>query len=83
MKDIFPPLNRMVEENYLEQHKETPGGNLCYIRCKHKALISAFCAIGNCVTLPTITEKKRSKEVEIFLFDHDMHQSLCELVNTE
>ena len=43
---------------------------------------SAFCVIGNCWTPPTITETKQGKEVEMFLIDHDMHQSLCELVNT-
>ena len=39
--------------------------------------------IGNCPMPPTITEKKLSKEVQMFLIDHDMHQGLCELVNTE
>ena len=73
----------MVEGNYLEKHKETAGGNIYYIYCKHKALISAFYVVGSCLTPPTITEKKRGKEVEIFLIDHDMHQSLYELVNTE
>ena len=73
----------MVERNDLEQHKETAGGNSYYIDYKRKALISAFCIVENFPTPPIITEKKRSKEVEIFLIDHDMHQSLCELVNTE
>ena len=72
----------MIVENYLDQHKEMASGNLYYIDCKHKALIFAFCVVENCLT-PTITEKKQSKEVEIFLIDHDMHQSLSELVNTE
>ena len=72
----------MIVENYLDQHKDTASGNLYYIDCKHKALIFAFCVVGNCLT-PTITEKKQDKEVEIFLIDHDMHQSLSELVNTE
>ena len=31
----FPPLHHMLEENYLEQHKETGGGNLYYIDYKH------------------------------------------------
>ena len=75
-------LHCMIEGNYLEQHKEIAGGNLYYNDFKRKALIYAFCFIGNSSTTPTITEKKRSKEVEMFLTDHHMHQSLCELVNT-
>ena len=74
-KHTFPSLHRMVEGNDLEQHKETAGGNLYYIDYKCKALISAFCIVENCPTAPRITEKKRSKEVEMFLIDHDMHQS--------
>ena len=73
----------MVEENYLEQRKKTAGGILYYIDYKCKTLISAFCVIVNCPTPPTITKKKRSKEVEMFFVNHDMHQSLCELVNIE
>ena len=80
-KHTLPPLHCIVEVNCLEQHKETVGGNLYYIDDKCKALISPFGVIGNCPTLPTITEKKQSKEVEIFLIDHDIHQSLCELLN--
>ena len=45
----------MIEGNYLEQHKETAGANLYYI---DYTLISAFCIIGNCPTLPAMTEKK-------------------------
>ena len=52
---------------------KTACGNLYYIDCKCKTLISAFCIIGNCPTPPTRTEKMRNKEVEIFLIDHDMH----------
>ena len=82
-KHTFPPLHCVVEGNYLEKHKETAGCNIYYIYYKHKVLISAFYVVGNCPTPPTITEKKQGKEVEIFLIDHDMHQSLYELVNTE
>ena len=63
----------MIEGNYLKQHKEATGGNLYYIDYICKTLISAFCIIGNCPTTPTITEKKWSKEAEMFLIDHDMH----------
>ena len=82
-KHTFPPFHRVVEGNYLEQHKETSDGSLYYIDYKHTALISAFCVVGNCPMPPTITEEKRGKEVEMFLIDHDMHQTLCELVNAE
>ena len=57
-KNTFPPLNHMIERNYIEQHKEKTGGNkaikivqfrsgnnLYYIDYKCKALISAFCII--------------------------------------
>ena len=80
-KHTFPPLDRMLEGNYLEQHKETAGGNLYYIDCKHKVFISAFCVVGDCQTPPT-TEKKRSKELEMFLINHNIHQSFFKLVNT-
>ena len=73
----------MVEGNYLKLHKETAGGNLYYIDYKLKTLISAFYVFGNCPTQLAKTENKRSKEVEIFLIDHDMRQNLCELFNTE
>ena len=38
-----------------------------------KALISAFCVVENCPTPPIITEQKWSKEVKMFLINHDMH----------
>ena len=47
----------MIEGNYLKQHKEAAGGKY-YIDYKHKALISAFCVVGNSPTPPTITEEK-------------------------
>ena len=76
------------EINYLKQQKETAGGNSYYIDYKCKALISAFCIAGNFVTPPTITEKKWSKEVKMFLINHDMHSKvntlkLILLFNTE
>ena len=63
-------------------HKERAGGYLYYIDYNHKTLISAFCVLGNYSIIPTITEKKQNKEAEIFLIDHDIYQSFCELVNT-
>ena len=83
-KHTFPRLHCVVEGNYqVVKQQETAGSNLYYIDYKPKALISAFCVVGNCPTPPTITEKKQGKEVEMFLIDHDMHQYLCEIVNTE
>ena len=76
-KHTFPPLHP------IEQHKETAARNLKYIDYKCKALIYAFCVVGNCLTPPTVTERKWSKVVEMFLINHDMHQSLCELLNTK
>ena len=35
--------------------------------------IKAICVIGNCLTPPTITEKKWTKGVEMYLINHDMH----------
>ena len=63
----------MLNGNYLEQHKEAEGGNLYYIDYKSNALISAFCMVGNYSTSPTITEKNWSKEMEMFLINHDMY----------
>ena len=82
-KHSFPPFHRVVEGNYLEIYKEITDGNLYYIDTKRKALISAFCVVGNCPTPPTMTVKKRGKDVEMFLVDHDLHQALSELVNIE
>ena len=82
-KHTFPPFQSVVEGNYLEVHKETSNGNIYYIDTKRKALISTFCVVGNCPEPPTITVKKGRKDVEMFLIDHEMHQALCELVNTE
>ena len=53
------------------------------IDVKQKAIVSAFCVAGNCPTLPTVTEKKRGKNLEMFLVDYDMHQVLSELVDAE
>ena len=72
-KHTFPPVYFMVQGNYLDQHKEEAGGNLYYIGYKCRAVISAFCIVGNCQTPPIITDKKWSKEVEMFLIDYDMH----------
>ena len=80
-KYTLPPLHQMTKGNYLVQHEETAGGNLCYIDYKRKTLLSAFCVLGNFPT-PAITEKRWSKEVEMFLIDYGVHQSLCELVST-
>ena len=58
----------MVVENYFEQHKESAGFHICFL--------------GHWKLSDTINnhEKKQSKEVEMFLINHCMHQSLCELV---
>ena len=72
-KRTFPPLHCMIERHYLEQHKEAAGDNLYYIDYKIKALIPAFCIVGNYSAPSTITENNRSKEVEMFLINLDMH----------
>ena len=53
-KRTFPPLHCMPERNYLKQNKEDVGGNLYYIDYKCKALIFAFCIVGNCPTPPIL-----------------------------
>ena len=82
-RHTFPPYHPVVEGNYLEVFKELSDGSLYYVDAKQKAIVSAFCVVGNCSTLPTVTEKKRGKNLEMFLVDYDMHQVLSELVNTE
>ena len=57
----FPPFHRVVEGNYLEVFTETSDGNVYYVDVKHKAVISAFCVVGNCPTPPTVKDR-RSKE---------------------
>ena len=65
----FPTLHRMINGNYLEQQV------VIYVTLitNIKALMSAFCVVGNCPIPPIITEQKRSKEVKMFLINHDMH----------
>ena len=66
-KHTFLHYTPSDQRNYLEQHKEAPGGFLYCVDCKGKALISTFCVVENCLTPPTITEEKQSKEVKMFL----------------
>ena len=82
-RHIFPPYHCVVEGNYLEALKECSDGSLYYVDIKQKAIVSASCVVGNCPTLPNVTEKKCGKNLEMFLVDYDMHQVLSELVNTE
>ena len=82
-KHTFQPFHHVVEGNYLEIHKEVGDGTLYYVDTKRKALISAFCVVGNCPTLPTLTVKRRGKNVDMFLVSHDVHQVLSELVSSE
>lgn len=77
-KHDFPPLH-VVEGNYLEQDKEKTGGNLYHIDYKRKDLISVFCV----VEIVCHHQQFRGEEVKMFLVNHDMHQKLCEIVNTE
>ena len=68
----------MVEGNYLEVHKEQASGVSYYVDYKKKALISAFCVVGNCPSLPTSTEKRKGKMMEMFMVNNDMHQILID-----
>ena len=56
---VFPPMHRVVEGNYLEVHREVPNGKTYYLDTRKKALISAYCVVGNCPQLPHVTGKKR------------------------
>ena len=82
-RHTFLPYHRVVEGNYLEVFKECSDCSLYHVDVKQKAIVSAFCVIENCSTLPTVTEKKCGKNIEMFLIDYGMHQVLSELVNTE
>ena len=75
-KHSFAPIHRVVEGNYLEVFKEIHDSHLYYLDTKRKALISAYCVVGNCPTPPTTTVKRQGKNVEMFIFDHDLHQAL-------
>ena len=72
-RHTFPPAHRVVEGPYLEIYKETNDGTLYYIDNTRKALISAFCVVGNCPELPSTQLKKRGKNVEMFIVNHDIH----------
>ena len=79
----FPPYHRVVEGNYFEVHKESNDGTIFYyVDYKRKAIISAFCVMENCPLPTTITEKRRGKQTEMYVIDNEMHQALCELVNS-
>ena len=82
-RHTFPPAHRVVEGHYLEIYKETNDGTLHYIDNTRKALISAFCAVGNCTELPSTQLKKRGKNVEMFIVNHDIQQALYELAISE
>ena len=77
----FPPNHKVVEGNYFEVHKEIKDGELQYIDFKSKAIISAFCVVGNCPPLPTEMGKRRGKTQEMYLINNDLHQALCEVVD--
>ena len=73
----FPPLYHMIKGNYQQQHKKQQVVIYIKLMTKVRLLISAFCvksklSIGAVRKPPKITERKRSKEVEIILIDHDM-----------
>ena len=70
-----------MEGHYLEIYNETNDGTLYYIN--NKALISVFCVVGNCRELPSTQQKKRRKNVEMFIVNHDIHQALYELAISE
>lgn len=60
-KYIFLPYHCVIEGNYLEVFKKRSDGNLYYVNITHKAIIFAFSEVGNCPTLPKVTEKKRGE----------------------
>ena len=62
-RHTFPPYHCVVEGNYLEVFKERSNGSLYYVDVKQKAIVSAFYVVGNCPTLPTVTEKKCEKKL--------------------
>ena len=62
-RHTFPPYHRVVEGNYLEVFKECSDGSLYYVDVKQKAIVSGFCVVGNCPTLPTVTKKKYGKKL--------------------
>ena len=75
----FPPAHHGVEGHNLEIFKKTNGSTLHYIANTRKVLIFAFCVFGNCPELPSTRQKKRGKNVEMFIMSHDIHQALYEL----
>lgn len=79
----FPPNHRVIEGHYLEIFKETSDGALYYIDFQRKAMISAFCIVGNCPDLPSENHKRRGKDTVMFTVDHDMHQALSEIAISE
>jgi len=54
-----------------------------YIDYKRKALISTFCITGNGPELPSVDQKRRGKDTEMFIVDYDMHQALSEIAVSE
>ena len=82
-RHTFPPNHRVIEGHYLEVFKETSDGVLYYIDFQRKAMISAFCIVGNCPDLPSENHKRRGKDTIMFTVDHDMHQALSEIAISE
>ena len=60
-KHSFPPFYCVAEGSLLEVFKEIHDSHLYYPDRKRKAMISAYCVVGNCPTLLTTKVKKQGK----------------------
>ena len=79
---FFPPLHQVVQGQYLENHQNnTKDGDIYFLDVSKTAIVSAFSVVGNCPEPAIVTRKRRGKEQNMFLIDHNLHQGLCELVN--
>ena len=80
---MFPLAHVIVEDHYLEIHKETNNSSLYFLDNARKAIKSAFSIVGNCPELPKTPQMKKGKVAGMLIVDHNMHQALSEFAISE
>ena len=78
----FSTNQRVIQGNYLEMFKEVRDGDIYYVDKRRSAIVSSLCVVGVCPELKEVTHKRRGSEETMLMVDGELHQALCELVNS-